>query len=87
MHARRGVWGVWGVCLLALRLGQRGTLACSDDVPKASVRFNVASDRLYLEGSGCITPSDIYAEKQSTNSLIPIKAVTKTGATATNETG
>lgn len=84
MGTRRGVWAV---CLMALRLGNFGARACTEGEAKATVRFNVASDRLYLEGTGCVTPSDIYAEKQSTNSLIPIKAVTKEGATSTNETG
>lgn len=70
---------------------------------KASLRFNIGTDRLYLEGSGCITPSDIYNAKLSPVASandpnnpdlreeeaeeLPIKPVTKDGEAAVNETG
>lgn len=70
---------------------------------KASLRFNINTDRLYLEGSGCITPSDIYKAKLSPAAsasdpnnpdlreeeaeALPIKPVTKDGEAAVNETG
>eukprot|EP00903_Cladosiphon_okamuranus_P014539 g13486.t1 len=75
--------------------------ACDYTVEKkASLRFNIETDRLYLEGGGCITPSDIYQAKLSPvsdtdgNTLtaeeaerIPIKPITKGGEPAVNETG
>lgn len=76
------------LALLALAVpSQRTAHACTDDEPRATIRFNVASDRLYLEGSGCITPSDIYAQKVAGDSNLSIKAVTEDGETAANETG
>lgn len=67
---------------------------------KASLRFNIETDRLYLEGGGCITPSDIYAAKLAPvsdtdgNTLteleaaaIPIRPITKEGLNSVNETG
>lgn len=70
---------------------------------KASLRFNIGTDRLYLEGSGCITPSDIYKAKLSPAAsandannpdlreeeaeALPIKPVTKDGEASANETG
>lgn len=76
------------LALLALAVpSQRTAHACTDDEPKATIRFNVASDRLYLEGTGCITPSDIYAQKVAGDTNLSIKAVTEGGETATTETG
>lgn len=77
------------------------TDACDYTVDaKASLRFNIETDRLYLEGGGCITPSDIYATKLANvsdtdgNTLtaleaasIPIKPITKDGENSVNETG
>lgn len=67
---------------------------------KASLRFNSDTDRLYIEGSGCITPSDIYQTKlspvsdtdgntltQAEAEAIPIKPITKDGDPSVNETG
>lgn len=68
-------------------LARHATKACLAGEAQATVRFNVASDRLYLEGAGCITPSMIYAEKLASDTSIPIKAVTAAGASSVNETG
>lgn len=67
---------------------------------KASLRFNIETDRLYLEGGGCITPSDIYLAKLTNvtefdgNTLtaeeaeaIPITPITKDGEFSDEETG
>lgn len=75
--------------------------ACDFSVDqKASLRFNIETDRLYLEGGGCITPSEIYKAKLAPvsdtdgNTLtaeeaesIPIRPITKDGEPAVNETG
>lgn len=75
--------------------------ACDYTVDKkASIRFNIGTDRLYLEGGGCITPSEIYAAKLANvtetdgNTLtaeealaIPLKPITKAGEESDTETG
>lgn len=76
------------VALLALvSMADRATNACPTDEPRATPRFNVDSDRLYLEGEGCITPSQIYEAKLANDSSIPIKAVEEDGQNSVNETG
>lgn len=77
---------------LFLVLIKHSANACPEDEQTADVRFNVASNRLYLEGEGCITPTQIYEMKLSSsndtdNYYIPIKAVTKDGEDAENITG
>lgn len=67
---------------------------------KASLRFNMNTDRLYLEGGGCITPSDIYQAKltpvsdtdgntltEDEAAALPIKPITVDGEASVNETG
>ena len=83
---------LWTAVLVLVGLLGHSIYACSEDERTASVRFNVASDRLYLEGEGCITPSQIYAQKLSStndseNFFIPIKALTKAGDESVDETG
>lgn len=60
--------------------------ACPANSELPSLRFNAETDRLYLEGSGCITPSDIFASKNATPDL-PIKALTEDGDESDVETG
>ncbi|CAM9266103.1 unnamed protein product, partial [Hapterophycus canaliculatus] len=95
---RRAPIGVLAAGLAALAVV---TDACDYTVdPIASIRFNIETDRLYLEGGGCITPSDIYAAKLAPvsdtdgNTLtdleadsIPIRPITKEGENSVNETG
>lgn len=67
---------------------------------KASLRFNIETDRLYIEGGGCMTPSEIYKAKLAPvsdldgNTLtaeealeIPVKPITQAGGPSVNETG
>lgn len=70
----------------ALALSVDVSRACPADSELAEIRFNVGSDRLYLEGSGCITLPDIFAAKNSTPE-IPLKAQTKSGEESDVETG
>lgn len=90
---------------VAAGLGLASLVAVSDACDytvdrKASLRFNSNTDRLYIEGGGCITPSDIYQAKLSPvsdsdgNTLtqaeaeeIPIKPITQDGEPSVNETG
>lgn len=63
-----------------------GTAACPSGEPLADIRFNAESDRLYLEGTGCITPSDIYGSR-AINADLPLKAVHENGTESEAETG
>lgn len=77
---------------LFLVLMKHSAYACPENEQTASVRFNVDSNRLYLEGEGCITPTQIYEMKLSSsndtdNYYIPIKAVTMDGQDSENITG
>lgn len=68
-------------------LTTRAVRGCGADEERATVRFNVNSDRLYLEGAGCITPSQIYEVKLANDSNIPLRPMTKGGKATENETG
>lgn len=85
-----GRFAVQSIAALAnLAFFFRMIYACPADGEVASVRFNVESDRMYLEGSGCITPSEIFALKNtsSDSSDLPIKAQTAAGEESDEETG
>lgn len=71
---------------LSVALSSLEARACDAGDPVATVRYNIESDRLYLEGSGCITPRDIFAAKNLSAS-IPIKAITEDGEESDEETG
>lgn len=87
MVSGQATLGLSAALIAVVTLAKHAANACSASDPQASVRFNSESDRLYLEGTGCITPSEIYQMKLSVNPLIPIKAVTEAGLSSVNETG
>lgn len=64
----------------------KGTEACEAGDTLATIRYSAQSDRLYLEGSGCVTPRDIFAAKNASGD-IPIEAVTADGEISAVETG
>lgn len=77
----------YGLLALSAALAPLGARACEADDPLPTIRYNEGSDRLYLEGSGCITPRDIYAAKNGTTNPLPIKAITEDGEESEEETG
>ncbi|CAM9510435.1 unnamed protein product [Discosporangium mesarthrocarpum] len=71
---------------LTLGLYAEWGLSCNEDDLTSTLRFVESTQRLYIEGGGCITLPEIFAVKE-TNPSFPIEAMDGSGEVVAEPTG